>query len=96
MRHAGLVNGVLVQGAGEMLAVEDPSTEEVFANFPGCSAGQVESAILSARAAFDSGIWSGLSAQKRADALQGFIDAGCPRDAQPGPLDDVFATGARL
>lgn len=75
MRHAGLVNGVLVQGAGEMLAVEDPSTEEVFANFPGCSAGQVESAILSARATFDSGIWSGLSAQKRADALQGFIDA---------------------
>lgn len=28
--------------------------------------------------------------------LQEFIDAGCPRDAQPGPLDDVLAQGPRL
>lgn len=28
--------------------------------------------------------------------LQDFLDAGCPRDAQPGPLDDVIAQGSRL
>ncbi|QDU64127.1 Putative Holliday junction resolvase [Planctomycetes bacterium Pan216] len=28
--------------------------------------------------------------------LQGFIDAGCPLDAAPGPLDDVLAQGSRL
>ena len=28
--------------------------------------------------------------------LQDFLDAGCPQDAQPGPLDDVFAQGGRL
>lgn len=28
--------------------------------------------------------------------LQDFLDAGCPRDAQPGPLEDVLAQGSRL
>jgi len=28
--------------------------------------------------------------------LQDFLDAGCPRDSQPGPLDDVLAQGSRL
>ena len=28
--------------------------------------------------------------------LQDFIDAGCPRDAQPSPLDDVVAQGGRF
>lgn len=28
--------------------------------------------------------------------LQDFLDAGCPRDFQPGPLDDVLAQGSRL
>lgn len=28
--------------------------------------------------------------------LQEFIDAGCPKDAQPGPLDDVLAQGSRV
>jgi putative Holliday junction resolvase len=28
--------------------------------------------------------------------LQDYLDAGCPRDAQPGPLDDVFAQGGRF
>lgn len=28
--------------------------------------------------------------------LQDFIDAGCPKDSQPGPLDDVLAQGSRL
>ena len=28
--------------------------------------------------------------------LQDFLDAGCPRDAQPGPLDDVLAQGSRF
>ena len=28
--------------------------------------------------------------------LQDFVDAGCPSNAQPGPLDDVLAQGSRL
>jgi putative Holliday junction resolvase len=28
--------------------------------------------------------------------LQDYLDAGCPRDAQPGPLDDVLAQGGRF
>lgn len=28
--------------------------------------------------------------------LQEFMDAGCPRDAQPGPLDDMLVQGGRL
>ncbi|MFO0946828.1 MAG: Holliday junction resolvase RuvX [Planctomycetota bacterium] len=28
--------------------------------------------------------------------LQDFFDSGCPKDAQPGPLDDVMAQGSRL
>ena len=28
--------------------------------------------------------------------LQDFVDAGCPRDAQPGPLDDCLTPGRRM
>ena len=75
MASAGFIEGEFVAGEGTQLAVQDPSTEEVFAEFPGLSAGQTGQAILSARRAFDSGVWSGLAAQERAAALGRFLDA---------------------
>jgi aldehyde dehydrogenase (NAD+) len=77
--HAGYINGALVTGEGETLAVQDPSTEEEFERLAGLSTNQVESAILAARKTFDSGIWSGLSSQERAGALRRFVAALTPR-----------------
>ena len=93
--EAGFVDGELIKGAGETHIVQSPSTEEEIAKFPGLSVSQVEAAILSARAAFDSGVWSKLPAAERAHKLERFgaalarrkesiIDtimqeAGCPR-----------------
>jgi aldehyde dehydrogenase (NAD+) len=93
--QAGYINGARVDGAGETLTVQDPSTEEVFAQLRGASPEQVEAAIIAARRAFDSGAWSGLPAQGRATDLRRFVaalakrkqaiedmivrEAGCPR-----------------
>ncbi len=92
---AGFVNGAFIAGAGADICVEDPSTGVAFARFPGLDVAQVASAIEAARAAFDSGAWSGLPAPERAAALRRFIgalaarsehiidtvvrEAGCPR-----------------
>lgn len=94
-QKAGFIHGELVAGNGAEIAVEDPSTGEVFARLPGLDQSQVESAIQSARSAFDSGVWSGLPAQERAAVLGRFVaalaekseqitdlvvrEAGCPR-----------------
>jgi aldehyde dehydrogenase (NAD+) len=93
--YAGFINGELVTGTGAEIAVEDPSTGEVFARLPGLDESQVEAAIKSARAAYDSGVWSGLAAKDRAVVLGRFVaalaakrehitdlvmrEAGCPR-----------------
>jgi aldehyde dehydrogenase (NAD+) len=93
--EAGFIDGVLTAGAGETHIVQSPSTEAEIARFPGLSPDQVEAAILSARRAFDSGVWSGLTAAERAHKLEKFIaalgrrkesivetimnEAGCPR-----------------
>ena len=95
MAHAGYINGAFVTGEGETLSVQDPSTEEVFESLPGLSTGQMESAVLAARKAFDSGVWSELPPQERAAMLRRFVaalnpksealkdlimrEAGCPR-----------------
>ena len=81
-------------GEGEPLAVENPSSGEVFATLDGVSLTQVERAIAAARTAFDSGCWSDLeradrvarvrrfvaALEARADTLSGFVVAqtGCP------------------
>ena len=75
MTRAGFIEGEFVAGEGVALAVQDPSTEEVFAELPGLSADQTTQAILSARRAFDSGAWPGLSPQERAEVLGRFLDA---------------------
>lgn len=95
MQHAGFVDGEMVQGQGETLVVQDPSTEDEIARFPGLSMAQVERAIAAARTAFDGGSWSGKSPAERAEILRRFVaalvsrqedladlvasEAGCPR-----------------
>lgn len=95
MTHAGYIDGTFVAGEGDLLVVQCPSTEDEFASFPGVSTDQVEAAILAARRAFDSGIWSDRPAAERATILRRFIaalesrsdalvdiitrEAGCPR-----------------
>ncbi len=86
MGDAGFIDGAFVAGEGEELAVEDPSSEELFARFPGLSAAQVDAAILSARRAFDSGVWSGLEPIARADALRRLVAALAARNADLAPL----------
>jgi aldehyde dehydrogenase (NAD+) len=73
--QAGFIDGSFVTGTGATLSVQDPSSEEVFEELPGLSRGQTEQAILSARQAFDSGVWSGLSPQERVAALGRFLEA---------------------
>ena len=75
MPQAGFIDGAFVTGEGATLAVQDPSTEEVFEELPGLSASQAEQAILSARQTFDSGVWSDLAAQERVAAMGRFLEA---------------------
>lgn len=75
MPQAGFIDGSFVTGEGATLSVQDPSTEEVFEELPGLSPSQTEQAILSARQAFDSGVWSGLSPQERVAVLGRFLEA---------------------
>ncbi len=93
--RAGFIAGERVAGNGADIVVEDPSTGEPFARLPGLDLAQVEAAIRSARAAFDSGDWSGMPANERAALLGKFVaalaarrdhitdlvvrEAGCPR-----------------
>ena len=92
---AGFIDGVFTTGAGAEHIVQCPSTEAEIASFSGLSAAQVEDAILAARRAFDTGPWSTMPAQARAEMLGRFIaalgkrrdwlvdtimrEAGCPR-----------------
>ena len=63
------VDGRFVSGEGEPLAVVNPYSEEVIAEVETLSLEQVDGAILAARRAFDSGIWSGLRREERIDAV---------------------------
>jgi malonate-semialdehyde dehydrogenase (acetylating)/methylmalonate-semialdehyde dehydrogenase len=58
--------------SGEHFEVFDPSTGQVIAHAPRCTAAEVEQAILSARDAFPA--WSGTPAMKRAQVLYRFRD----------------------
>ncbi|MFT4027230.1 MAG: aldehyde dehydrogenase family protein [Novosphingobium sp.] len=82
MPQAGFIDGAFVTGEGATLAVQDPSTEEIFEELPGLSGTQVEQAILSSRRAFDSGVWSQLPAQARAAKLNEFLEALSRRSPQ--------------
>jgi aldehyde dehydrogenase (NAD+) len=67
------IDGEYVRGAGQAFTVQNPGTEEIIAEVPGASLDQVEAAIKSARAAFDSGVWSGLPTKARVEILTKFM-----------------------
>jgi aldehyde dehydrogenase (NAD+) len=64
------IGGEAVAGEGEIMAVINPGTEEVVAEFAGASAAQVQAAIAAARRAYDSDVWSGLPGAARAEVLR--------------------------
>ncbi len=63
------VDGRFVTGEGSPLAVENPATEETIAEAETLSLAQMEEAVLAARRAFDSGVWSGLSREERVEKV---------------------------
>jgi aldehyde dehydrogenase (NAD+) len=64
------IDGRAVAGEGERFSVVSPGTEDLLAEVAGASEAQVEAAIAAARRAYDSGVWSGLPAAARAEALR--------------------------
>jgi aldehyde dehydrogenase (NAD+) len=67
-RH--FIGGEAVEGEGAVFTDINPGTEAVVAEIAGASAAQVEAAIAAARRASNSGVWSGLPAAARAEALR--------------------------
>lgn len=63
------VDGRFVRGDGAPLAVENPATEETVAEVETLAPAQMEQAIVAARRAFDSGIWSGLRREERVEKV---------------------------
>lgn len=53
-----LINNQDCPGQGALLRVTNPVTEELVAEFPGASVDQVDQAVSSAKAAFESGVWN--------------------------------------
>jgi aldehyde dehydrogenase (NAD+) len=74
-KHAGYIAGQMVAGTGQILSVENPSDGRVLTELPGLDINQVDAAINAARAAYDSGIWSGIPALERAVMLRKFVQS---------------------
>lgn len=69
------INGEWVEAEnGETFEVVNPATEEVIARAASASTGDVDKAVMSAREAFESGVWSEISAGERAAALLKLAD----------------------
>ncbi|MGV0699464.1 aldehyde dehydrogenase family protein [Mycolicibacter sinensis] len=56
-------------GAGEVIPIVDPATEEQIGEFNDGGAEAVNAAVARARASFDSGVWSAMPARDRAKIL---------------------------
>lgn len=64
------IDGQFTPGeSGEMMPVINPATGEVVAVVPRATKSDADRALLSARQAFESGIWSGKSIEERAEIL---------------------------
>ncbi|USK70795.1 aldehyde dehydrogenase family protein [Peribacillus asahii] len=57
-----------------LIPVINPATQEVIARAPRTTKEETETAISAAKAAFESGVWSGLTAQERASYLYKIAD----------------------
>src|SRR5262245_9675251 len=73
--HKLFINGEWVDAEnGATFDVINPATEEVMARAASASAADVDRAVKAARAAFESGAWSEISAGERAAALNKLAD----------------------
>ncbi|KAF1993519.1 betaine aldehyde dehydrogenase [Amniculicola lignicola CBS 123094] len=68
------MGGLEGEGQAEPLAIEDPSTGEIFAHCHAASPEDVNTAIKAAHAVFKSGIWSKAPRHVRADTLDRIAD----------------------
>ena len=74
-QHGLFVDGVSVDATGpSRIDVFDPATGEVIATVACASAADVDRAVASAKAAFDSGVWSALPPAERERILLKFAD----------------------
>jgi aldehyde dehydrogenase (NAD+)/betaine-aldehyde dehydrogenase len=69
------VDGAAVAGKGAPIDVLNPATEEVVAQVPAATEGQVDEAVAAARAAFDTGPWPRMTPAERSAAMHRFADA---------------------
>ena len=60
-----LINGAMVTGEGEPIAVENPATEEILATPRQASMAQLDQAVAAARRAFDSDSWRDAKERQR-------------------------------
>jgi aldehyde dehydrogenase (NAD+) len=58
----------------DVITVENPADESVFAKIGATPLPEFERAIIGARCAFDDGVWANMPAGERAEALRFFID----------------------
>src|SRR5215475_2000646 len=74
--HGNFVDGREIEaGRGELLDVRNPATGEVIAKIPNSTAEDVDRAMKSARAAFESKEWGGMDIRARARLVNRFADA---------------------
>ncbi|MCK5752221.1 MAG: aldehyde dehydrogenase [Mycobacterium sp.] len=72
--HGLLIDGELRPGGGEILELINPATAAVFARCHSASREDTDDAVVSARTAFDAGVWSRLPVHERARILNRFGD----------------------
>ncbi|MGE5398378.1 MAG: aldehyde dehydrogenase family protein [Chitinophagales bacterium] len=70
MEYQHFIDGQWTPGSsGEMMDVINPGTREVVARVPRGSLDDVDRAVASARASFESGVWANKSVEERAEVL---------------------------
>jgi aldehyde dehydrogenase (NAD+)/betaine-aldehyde dehydrogenase len=67
--HRLLIDGELIEGAGEPLTLIDPATEKPYTTVETASLEQLDAAVHAARAAFRDGRWSELAPERRSSLL---------------------------
>ncbi|WP_264035298.1 aldehyde dehydrogenase family protein, partial [Mycolicibacterium aurum] len=72
--HALLIDGDRRPGRGEILDLINPATARVFARCHSASIEDTDDAVVSARNAFTSGVWSQMPIHQRSRILNRFGD----------------------
>src|ERR1700710_3063925 len=74
--HGNCVDGREIEaGGGAMLDVRNPATGDVIARIPNSTAGDIDRAMKSARAAFEGKAWGGMDIRSRARLVNRLADA---------------------